>query len=302
MLLFSAAAQRISLSIPGILQYKDYSSLRFIIMHYETLLDGSQIPVLGLGTWQVGGGMSSDRSQEAALVDRLKESIALGYRHIDTAEMYGSGHTEELVGRAIKGFNRDDLFITTKVWRTNLRYKDVHKALNASLKRLGVEAVDLYLIHWPNNATPLAETFRALNELVAGGKVKRLGVSNFDLSLMKQAITLAETPIMTNQVRYSLLSREPERNGVLDFCQARGIILTAYSPLKDGVLNHPRVKAIAAELNVTPGQAALNWLVRQEKVITIPKSTTLAHLKGNLASPEIVLTPDMVQQLNEIAR
>ena len=271
-------------------------------MHYETLLDSSQIPVLGLGTWQIGGGMAPDRSQDKALVDRLKAIIDLGYRHIDTAEMYGGGHTETLVGRAIKDFTRHDLFITTKVWRTNLSYKGVHQALNASLKRLGVETVDLYLIHWPDNATPLTETFRALNELVADGKIKRLGVSNFDLSLMKQAIDLAETPIMTNQVRYSLLSRGPERNGVLDFCRANGIILTAYSPLKDGVLSHPAVKSIANELNVTPGQVALNWLVRQDKVITIPKSINLAHLKENLASSEIELTPKMVQQLNKVAR
>jgi len=270
-------------------------------MQYKPLLDGSQIPVLGLGTWQIGGGMTADYTRDAELVERLRRIIRLGYTHLDTAEMYGDGHTEELVGRAMRDFPRDSLFITTKVWQSNLRYKDVHQALRGSLKRLGLEAVDLYLIHWPNPAVPLAETFRALNELAADGKVKRLGVSNFDLKLLQRAIDLAKTPIMTNQARYNLLSREPVRNGVLDFCQRHGIILTAYSPLKDGVLSHPTVTTVARQLGVTPGQVALNWLAGQPGVITIPKSLNEAHLRENLAALSIELTPEMVAQLNQIA-
>jgi diketogulonate reductase-like aldo/keto reductase len=270
-------------------------------MRYETLLDGTTIPTLGLGTWQIGGGSTPDYSQDAALVARLKEIIALGYTHLDTAEMYARNHTEELIGQAIQGFNRADLFITTKVWNSNLSYQGVHQALEGSLQRLGLDTVDLYLIHWPNDTIPLNETFRALNELVAVGKVKRLGVSNFDLPLLQQAINLAETPIMTNQVRYNLLSRGPEQNGMLAFCQQQGIILTAYSPLKDGVLSHPTVVEIAKQLDVTPGQVALNWLTRQDKVITIPKSLTLAHLQQNLAALEIALPAEMVEGLNGIA-
>lgn len=269
-------------------------------MQYETLLDGSQIPVVGLGTWRMGGGTSPDYSQDDDLVALLKRTIQMGYTHLDTAEMYGGTHTEELVGRAIRDFPRDQLFITTKVWQTNLRYRDVHHAVDGSLKRLGLEAVDLYLIHWPNPAIPLTETFRALNELVAEGKVKRLGVSNFDLSLLQQAIDLADTPIMANQVRYNLLGREPERNGVLEFCQRHDIVLTAYSPLKDGVLSHPTVTAIARQLGATPGQVALNWLTRQPGVITIPKSLNETHLRENLAAPSLELTPDMVAQLDQI--
>ncbi|MEM7342611.1 MAG: aldo/keto reductase [Chloroflexota bacterium] len=269
-------------------------------MRYKLLPDETPIPAIGLGTWDVGGGMTPDYSQDTSLVARLKEIIGMGYTHIDTAEMYGGTHTEELVGQAIADFDRDSLFMTTKVWRTNLSYDGVHQALNGSLQRLGIEAVDLYLIHWPDAETPLSETFRALNELVASGKVKRLGVSNFDVPLLKQAIDLADTPIMTNQVRYNLLSRVPEQNGVLSFCQENNIILTAYSPLKDGVLSHKAVTHIADQLNVTPGQVAINWLVRQENVITIPKSMTPAHLQQNLDALDIDLPEDMVEQLNSI--
>lgn len=269
-------------------------------MQTKTLFDGTPIPAIGLGTWDIGGGQTPDYSQDQDLVARLKETIAMGYTHIDTAEMYGGGHTEELVGQAIRDFERDSLFITTKVWRTNLRHKDVHKALDRSLKRLGIEAVDLYLIHWPNQSIPLAETFRAMNELVASGKVKRLGVSNFDVEMMKEAIDLADTPIMANQVRYNLRSRGPEQNGVLEFCQQHSIILTAYSPLKDGALSHSTVTSIAGQLGVSAGQVALSWLLQKPNVITIPKSVTPAHLQDNLAAPLVELSPEMVAQLNEI--
>ena len=270
-------------------------------MQYKPLHDGTLIPTLGFGTWEIGGGMTADYSQDAALVARLKEVIAMGYTHIDTAEMYGNNHTEELVGQAIQDFDRDSLFITTKVWRTNLGYDDVHKAINGSLQRLGVESVDLYLIHWPNESIPLSETFRALNEIVAQGKVKRLGVSNFDVPLLQEAITLAETPIMVNQVRYNLLSRGPEQNGVLEYCQENNILLTAYSPLKDGALSHQTVLSIAEQLAVTPGQVALNWLTRQDGVITIPKSMSLAHIEQNLAALDVELSDEMVAQLDGIA-
>jgi len=269
-------------------------------MQYETLLDGTQIPILGLGTWQIGGGMTPDRSQDAAMVELLKKIIRMGYTHLDTAEAYGGTHTEELVGQAIRDFAREDLFITTKVRQTNLRYGDVQKALAGSLQRMGLDYVDLYLIHWPNEAIPLKETFRALNEIVAEGKVKRLGVSNFNLKLLKESIELAETPLAANQVRYNLLSREYEENGVLEFCQEQGIVLTAYSPLKDGVLNHPTVIGIAQELGVTAGQVALNWLTRQPKVITIPKSTNEKHLAENLTALEIELSSEMVEKLNNL--
>lgn len=269
-------------------------------MRYATTLEGIAIPVLGLGTWEIGGTSNPDYSQDEYLVDRLRQIIDMGYVHIDTAEMYGRGHTEELVGKAIQGTDRSKLFITTKVWRTNLQYNAVHQALESSLGRLQTDYVDLYLIHWPDGTTPLRETFRALNELCADGKVRNLGVSNFDIPLLKEAMQRSHTPIVTNQVRYNLQNREYVRNGLLHFCQQEGIIVTAYSPLKDGVLHNPVVQKIAAKHHVTAGQVALAWLLQQPRVITIPKSTNLDHLQDNLESLSLELEHSDIELLNSL--
>lgn len=265
------------------------------------LLDGTQLPVLGLGTWQYGGGSTADYSRDAESVAMLRRLIEMGYTHLDTAESYGRNHCEELVGQAIKHFDRSDIFITTKVSPEHLRYRDVLAALEGSLRRLDTSYVDLYLIHWPNRDIPLEDTFRGLNELLADGRVRRVGVSNFDLPLLQQAIALCQGPIITNQVRYNLLYREPEQNGLLAFCQREGIVLTAYSPLKDDVLKHPTVIAIAQAHGVTPAQVAIQWLVRQPYVITIPKSSDLAHAQENLDALALELSADEVARLDAIA-
>ena len=269
-------------------------------MQYEPLPDGSHIPVLGLGTWQMGGGGRADYSRDDEMVEIIEQAIEMGYTHIDTAESYGKNHCEELVGRAIKAFDRDELFITTKVAPDHLRYDDVHTAIRGSLQRLDTDYVDLYLIHWPNEQIPLTETFRALNELVAGGKVRRVGVSNFDVDLMQQSMDLCDTPIATNQVRYNLLDRTPVNNGVLDFCQRTGILLTAYSPVKGGVLSHNTVVEIAEAHGASPAQVALAWLIRQPQVITIPMSQDLDHLRDNLGALSLNLSADEIAQLDGI--
>ena len=192
-------------------------------MQYETLYNGEKIPLLGLGTWAVGGRFSPDRSGDETFVASIRAAIELGYTHIDTAEMYAGGHTEELVGRAVKGFKREDVFITTKVSAQNLGYEDVQQALASSLKRLDMDYVDLYLIHWPSKHIPLEETFKALNEAVARGQVRHLGVSNFELDELQQAQALSDTPIITNQVPYNLSKREYVKNGVLAYCQEADI-------------------------------------------------------------------------------
>jgi diketogulonate reductase-like aldo/keto reductase len=271
-------------------------------MRTVQLLDGSELPVLGLGTWTFGGGMESDYSRDAESVATLRRLIEMGYTHIDTAETYGRNHCEDLVGEAIKAFHRSSVFITTKVAPEHLRYADVHTALEGSLRRLGADYVDLYLIHWPSRTIPLEDSFRAFNELLADGRVRRIGVSNFDLPLLERSIELCDAPIFTNQVRYNLLHREPERNGMLEFCQAQGIVLTAYSPLKDDVLAHPTVVEIARSHGATPAQVAINWLVRQPLVITIPKSSNLQHAQDNLTAVDLALSAGDVARLDQIAR
>lgn len=270
-------------------------------MKTVTMLDGKELPVLGLGTWSYGGGNSADYSQDAESIAMLRRLIEMGYTHLDTAESYGKNHCEELVGQAIKAFDRDHVFITTKVSPDHLRYADVHKAIEGSLRRLETDYVDLYLIHWPSRDIPLEDSFRALNELVADGRVRRVGVSNFDVPLLQRSMELCNSPVITNQVRYNLLHREPEANGLLDFCQREGVILTAYSPLKDDVLNHPVVVEIARAHEVTPAQVAIQWLVRQPYVITIPKSSDLAHAQENLDALQVELSDDEVTRLNGIS-
>ncbi len=270
-------------------------------MRYETLYDGQKIPLIGLGTWTFGGGMSANHYMDEKHVDTIKIAIKMGYSHIDTAEMYGEGHTEELVGRAIKDFSRENLFITTKVWSSNLRYRDVLNAFRGSLKRLDTDYVDLYLIHWPNSSIPLEETFRAFNELAQSGQTRYVGVSNFDLNKLKQAQRLSDSPIATNQVEYSVLTRGPERNGVLEYCQDQNILLTAYEPLGKGrVIHDSGVQQIAFKYKLSIAQVALYWLIQKQKVITIPMSANVEHLRENLKAVEINLTEEDLRTINNL--
>jgi diketogulonate reductase-like aldo/keto reductase len=267
-------------------------------MRYEQLPNGETIPKLGLGTWNMGGGSWANYEKDNETIETIQTAIELGFTHIDTAEIYGNGHTEELVGQAIRGFERQDLFITTKVSPSNLNYRDVWTALKGSLQRLDTEYIDLYLIHWPNQSIPLENTFRALNELVEKKLVRYLGVSNFDLEGLQKSQKLATSPIVTNQVPYSIKERRYVRNKVLEYCQDSGCILTAYSPLKGGVLSDNTVRKIAKKYDATPAQVALNWLMRQSKVITIPKSANPNHLRENLRALDLELSEEDVDRLN----
>jgi diketogulonate reductase-like aldo/keto reductase len=215
--------------------------------------------------------------------------------------MYGRGHAEELVGQVIRDFKREELFIASKVWKVTMYYKDTLRALENSQMRLGTEYLDLYLIHRPNRDIPLDETFRGLNQLVEEGKVKYLGVSNFDLQQFKRAQTMADTPLVTNQVPYNLHKRTYVDNGMLRYCQDNNILLTAYSPIDRGyLLEDPTIIEIANKYDVTPSQVALSWLIRQPKVIALPMSTKREHLKDNLGALDLELSQEDVQNLDHI--
>jgi diketogulonate reductase-like aldo/keto reductase len=270
-------------------------------MEYENLYDGEKVPCLWLGTWKMGGGMSPDTSQDKQVVSVIQAAIEMGYTHIDTAELYGGGHTEELIGQAIRGYPREKVFIATKVWDSHLRYQDVIKACEGSLRRLGLDYVDMYLTHWPNPDIPLEETFRAFNELVEQGKVRYLGVSNSSTALLEKIQSLAHKAIATNQVPYSLRTRKYVLNGVLDYCRSHHILLTAYTPIERGsVLDDPQVRHIAQKYGATPAQIALAWLIRQTGVIAVPMSMNVDHLKSNLEAFDLELFPDDVERLNAI--
>jgi len=187
-------------------------------MKYETV-HSVTLPKIGFGTWSIGGGSYADPNLDSASMTALRSALETGYTHFDTAEAYAAGHCEELVGRAIRETNikREDVFITTKVSPEHLRYDDVLRSCENSLRRLNMEYLDLYLIHWPGNGTNYADAFRALNKLVQDGKVRHLGVSNFKVKLLREAQRYAETPILTDQVPYNLPDRTYVENGVVDY-------------------------------------------------------------------------------------
>ena len=267
----------------------------------ETLIlnDGGRLPVIGLGTWELGGDRSPNFSRDDEMTALVRDAIEMGYTHIDTAEMYGAGHCEDLVGRALKDFNREEIFVTTKVLADNLRYDDLLRALDASLKRLQTDYADLYLIHWPNPDVPLEESFKALNRAAADGRIRRVGVSNFDVPLLRRAQELCETPVVNDQVRYNLHTRAPEQNGLLRYCQENDIVLTAYSPLKDGVMQNETVQAVARKHGATAAQVAIRWLTCQPQVVTIPKSSNRTRLLENLEALKLELDDEDVQRLNQ---
>jgi diketogulonate reductase-like aldo/keto reductase len=261
-------------------------------MKYETI-QNLCLPKIGFGTWTIGGEHHADPALDERSLAALRSAIELGYTHFDTAEYYAAGHSEELLGRAVRdsGLSRAAFFITSKVSPEHLHYADVLRSCEGSLRRLGIDYLDLYLIHWPSRGMNLPDTFHALNQLVTVGKVRHLGVSNFNLKLLKQAASLSETKLLTNQVSYSLPDRACVRNGVLGWCQENDILLTAYSPLKRRFIQgNKTLQEIARARAVTSQQVALAWLIQQPRVLTIPMSFNPHHQAENLAAADIVLT------------
>lgn len=272
-------------------------------MKYENIRNLT-LPKIGFGAWSIGGGSHADPSLDSASLTALRSALEVGYTHFDTAESYASGHSEELIGQAIREAKakREELFITTKVSPEHLRYNDVLKSCENSLRRLKMDTIDLYLIHWPGVGMKLEEAFRALNKLVKDGKVRHLGVSNFKLKVLKQSREFSETPILTNQVPYRIPDRTYVENGVIEYCQQNDILVTAYSPVKFRSIHVNRtLNAIAEAHSATPFQIALAWLVMQPRVITIPMSFNPQHIRENFEAADIELTQDEMQELNKIA-
>ncbi|MFP3950775.1 MAG: aldo/keto reductase [Candidatus Bathyarchaeia archaeon] len=240
------------------------------------------IPVLGLGTWGMGGRSSPDYTNDDEEIEAIRYALDLGMTHIDTAEYYGGGHAEELVGKAIQGYRREDVFITTKVWRTNLEYDDLISSMKGSLKRLDLDYVDLYLIHWPNPEVPLEETMNALERCSEEGWTRLIGVSNFSKELMREAQSyLREARLIADQVEYSLMEQSP-RTELLSYLKDVNSTLIAYRPIARGELAKPGYDAlddVAERYDKTQAQIALNWLKSQENVIAIPKSSDKAHIR-----------------------
>jgi len=269
-------------------------------MRYEEL-HGCTVPKVGFGTWSIGGRSEPDHSRDAASLAALRSAIEIGYTHFDTAESYADGHCEELLGRVIREsrVDRGRLFLTSKISPENLAADKVLRSCEGSLRRLGTEYLDLYLIHWPNPEVELSETFKSLNRLLQNGKIKHLGVSNFDLGLLIRARSLSEMPILTNQVPMSVVERSYVNNGVREYCQANEILVTAYSPLKRRWPHFERALAeVAMARSLTVHQIAIAWLCSQPRVVTIPMSSDPKHQRDNLEAADVVLSASEKQLID----
>ncbi len=263
-------------------------------MRSVTLPGEERVPALGLGTWMMGerGG------HEPESVAALKCGIDLGMTLIDTAEMYGDGGAEELVGQAIVG-QRDRVFIVSKVLPSNASRTGVVAACERSLKRLGTDRIDLYLLHW-HGSIPLRETVAGFTDLRRTGKIRHWGVSNLDLDEMKALWAVpGGDGCAANQLLYNLGRRGIEWD-LIPALSARGIPIMAYSPLEQGrLLSNRALRRVAAARGATPAQVALAWLLQQSGIIVIPKAANLAHVVENRAAAEIALTP---AELGELER
>ena len=274
-------------------------------MEFREITKEVSIPILGLGTWGMGGRETPDKARDSDTITAIRMAVELGLTHIDTAEYYGAGHAEELVGEAIDGMDREKLFITSKVWHNHLHRDDLLRSMRVSLKRLGTDYVDLYLVHWPNPDVPLKETMGAMEECLREGYTRFIGVSNFSAQLMEEAQkNLRETKLIANQVQYSLLDQKP-RMELLPTCRKMGVSLIAYRPLERGAIlqtPNPVMDEIAKTHGKTRVQVALNWLIAQENVFTIPKSTNPIHIMEFMGVLGWRLTPEEWSRLAEAYR
>jgi diketogulonate reductase-like aldo/keto reductase len=264
-------------------------------MKCVTLPSGELVPALGMGTWMIGEN-SDSRAQEIATLQR---GIDLGMTLIDTAEMYGDGESERLVGEAIRG-RRDRVFLVSKFYPQNATLHGTQRACEASLQRLGVDCLDLYLLHW-RGSVPLQETVTALERLQAQGKIRHWGVSNLDMADMQELCDQPEgLQVAVNQVLYNLSRRGIEWD-LLPWSAERRIPLMAYSPIEQArLLRHPGLRDLARRLGVTPAQLALAWLLRHDQLIVIPRTSTRDHLEDNFSALQCELDAATLAELDRM--
>ncbi|MFT8719984.1 aldo/keto reductase [Acetobacter sp.] len=262
--------------------------------------NGQSVPALGMGTWNMG----DDATRRSDEIASLRTGLDLGLNVIDTAEMYGNGRSENVVGEAIKG-RRDEVFLVTKVLPSNASRQAAIKSCKASLKRLGTDFIDLYLLHW-RGSVPLEETIEAFEKLQEEGHIGSWGVSNFDVADMEELLDIPQgASCMTNQVLYCLEHRGIEFD-LLDQDRASHLVTMAYSPLGQGggMLRNQTLVNIARQHQTSlgpasPAQIALAWVLRQSSVLAIPKAGSAKHLKENVAAQEIILTAEDLAALDK---
>ncbi len=252
-------------------------------------VQGEKVPALGFGTWPLRG----EACRNATL-----SALQLGYRHLDTAEMY---RNESEVGEAIRqsGVPRHEVFLVTKVWSSNLRGAALRRSAEGSLRRLGVDAVDLLLIHWPNPSVPIEESMGAMVSLQQEGKARRIGVSNFSPRQLAAAQEAAQVPLFCNQVEFNPL--RPQRE-LLRICQEQDLLLTAYGPVAKGAVSRePRLREIGRRHGKTAAQVSLRWLLQQKNVSAIPKAASRQHQEENLAIFDFELSEAEMAEIDSLS-
>ena len=262
-------------------------------MRYVTLKSGGKVPVLGLGTWRMG----ERKAERSAEVAAIRLGLELGARLIDTAEMYGEGGAEEMLGEALAGM-RDEIFLVSKVYPHNASRKGTIAACERSLKRLKTDRLDLYLLHW-RGSVPLEETVEAFETLRKDGKIRQWGVSNLDTSDMQELATVPDGQnCASNQVLYHLGSRGIEWS-LLPYCQKADVMVMAYSPLGQGsLLRNAALKRAAEKHGTDPAAIALAWVLRHPGVVAIPKAVRPEHVRANWAALDVSLDEEDLKVLN----
>jgi 2,5-diketo-D-gluconate reductase B len=249
--------------------------------------NGARIPVVGLGTWELRG---------RTCARAVEQALRLGYRHIDTAEMYGN---EREVGDGLRasGITRDDVFITTKVWPSHFAPRELERAAKESVARLRVSHVDLLLLHWPSEQVPLSETMPALCKMKQIGLTRHIGISNFTVALVEEAVRLASEPLVTNQIECHPYL---DQSKVIAACAGHGLSITAYSPLARGrVGNDKLLKRIGQAHGKTAGQVALRWLI-QRSIIAIPRTSKVERLGENLGLFDFELAAAEMEEISAL--
>jgi diketogulonate reductase-like aldo/keto reductase len=250
---------------------------------------GARIPLIGLGTWDLRG---------RTCVRMVEQALRLGYRHIDTAEMYGN---ESEVGEGLRasGVKRGEVFVTTKVWPSNFAPRDLEKSAKQSLAKLLLSEVDLLLLHWPNPNIPLADTLGALCKVKQAGLARHIGVSNFTVALIDEAVRLSSEPLVCNQIEVHPFL---DQSKVLAACRAHGMAVVAYSPIARGGAKNDKVLArIGKRHGKTAAQVCLRYLVQQE-IVVIPRTSKVERLTENLAIFDFELSPDEMKEIANLAR
>ncbi len=255
---------------------------------------------LGIGTWGFGGGWEKETGNEQQCIEAIRYSVSKGQNLIDSAQIYGAGYTDEIIGQALTGLVREDLYLSDKLWETSVGKGKVKPAVDKMLSKFGTDYLDLLYIHKPWTDSPWREAMPQINNLIDEGIVKQFGVSNFNLAQLQETMQLSKHPIVANQLRYSISYREEVTGEMIKFCKRHNIQIIAYRPLERGeLLENEQVQFVAKNKGVSAAQVSLAWLLNKG-VIVLTKATHKKYIDSNVAAVDVKLSPKELVQLDEL--